>query len=100
MLYVIIAEDIPDSAAKRSAVRSVHMARMTQMQDSGKLVISGPCLASDHPDPATAGIYGSVIIAEFESLPSARAWAEADPYVKAGVWSKVEVRPFHKGFPR
>lgn len=100
MLYVLIAEDIPDSKARRDAARSTHMARMAQLQASGKLVISGPCLASDDPDPARAGIFGSVIIAEFESLQAAREWAEADPYVSAGVWCKLVVHPFHKGFPR
>lgn len=100
MLYVILAEDAPGSESARAAVRPTHMARMAQMQDSGKLVISGPRLASDHPDPVTAGIVGSVIIAEFESLRTARAWADADPYVAAGVWTKVTVQPFHKGYPR
>jgi uncharacterized protein YciI len=100
MLYVVIAEDIPHSKARRDVARSTHMARMAQLQESGRLVISGPCLASDDPDPATAGIFGSVIIAEFESLQAAREWAETDPYVAAGVWSKLRVHPFHKGFPR
>lgn len=100
MLYVILADDAAGSAAARTATRPTHMARMARMQDTGRLVISGPRLASDHPDPATAGIAGSVIIAEFESLQAARAWADADPYVAAGVWINVTVQPFHKGFPR
>jgi len=99
MLYVIIAEDDADPA-KRVSARAAHMERMSRMQDSGRLVISGPCLKSDRDDPATAGISGSVIIAEFETLGAARAWAEADPYAAAGAWSKVTVHPFHKGFPR
>ena len=100
MLYVIIAEDAADSPAKRPAARPAHMERMKRFQESGKLVISGPMLKSDNPDPAVAGIFGSVIIAEFDSLADAEAWASADPYVAAGAWSKVTVRPYHKGFGR
>ena len=100
MLYVILTEDVPDSSAKRKAARAAHMQRMSEMQDAGRIVISGPCLASDNPDPVSAGFWGSVIIAEFESLEAARTWADADPYVAGGVWSRVTVKPFHKGFPR
>jgi len=100
MLYVIITEDVPESSAKRAAARAAHMKRMAAMQTAGRIVISGPCLASENPDPAAAGILGSVIIAEFESLSAARSWADADPYVAGGVWAKVTVMPFHKGFPR
>lgn len=100
MLYAILAEDVPDSASKREVVRAAHMKRMSQMQAQGRIVISGPCLANDNPDPAAAGILGSVIIAEFDTLQAAKAWADADPYVAGGVWSKVRVMPFHKGFPR
>ena len=98
MLYAIIADDVAGSGATRAAVRPVHMARMAQLQNAGRLVISGPRLAADHPDPATAGIVGSLIIAEFDTLQAARSWAEADPYVAAGVWSNLLVQPFHKGF--
>ena len=100
MFYVILAEDAADSPAKRPAARPAHMERMKQFQATGKLVISGPMLKSDNPDPAVAGIAGSVIIAEFDSLSAAEAWANADPYVAAGAWSKVTVRPYHKGFGR
>lgn len=100
MLYAIIAEDIPESSAKREAARAAHMKRMAAMQAAGRIAISGPCLATENPDPAAAGIVGSVIIAEFESLEAARSWADADPYVAGGVWVKVKVMPFHKGFPR
>jgi len=100
MLYAILTEDVPNSSSKRAAARAAHMKRMSEMQDAGRIVISGPCLASDKPDPVAAGFWGSVIIAEFESLVAARAWADADPYVAAGVWSKVTVKPFQKGFPR
>ena len=99
MLYVVIAEDAADPA-KRAAARPAHMERMKQFQATGRLVISGPMLKSDNPAPAVAGVAGSVIIAEFESLAAAQAWANADPYVAAGAWSKVTVRPYHKGFGR
>ena len=98
MLYVIVAEDSADSPQRRPAARPAHMERMSKFQATGKLVISGPVLKTDHPDPAVAGIAGSVIIAEFESLAAAQAWANADPYVAAGAWSKVTVQPYHKGF--
>jgi uncharacterized protein len=100
MLYVVITEDVPDSRSKRAAAREAHMKRMTEMQDAGRLVVSGPCPAIDSPDPGPAGFSGSVIIAEFNSLEAAKVWVDADPYVAAGVWSKVTVKPFHKGFPR
>ena len=100
MLYVIVADDAPDSLARRAAVRARHYERMAAMQDAGRLVISGPCPAIDSPDPGPAGYAGSVIIAEFDSLAEAKAWIAQDPYVTTGVFSKVEVRPFRKGFPR
>jgi uncharacterized protein YciI len=100
MLYATLTEDVPDSSSKREAARAAHMKRMSQMQDAGRIIISGPCLATDSPDSLSAGFWGSVIIAEFESLQAARAWADADPYVAGGVWSKVTVKPFHKGFPK
>lgn len=100
MLYVILAEDAADSATRRPAARAAHMARMAEMQAAGRLVISGPRLAADDPDPAVAGITGSVIIAEFKSLAAAQAWADADPYVAAGAWRTVKAYPFHKGFPK
>lgn len=100
MLYAIIAEDVPDSLPKRAAARAAHMKRMSEMQEAGRLIVSGPCPAIDSPDPGPAGFSGSVIIAEFDSLEAANAWADADPYAAAGVWSKVTVKPFRKGFPR
>lgn len=100
MLYVIVAEDVPDSSAKRAAARDRHYERMTAMQDAGRLLISGPCPAIDSPDPGPAGYSGSVIIAEFDSLTAAKAWIAEDPYVTTGVFAKIAVRPFRKGFPR
>lgn len=99
MLYVILADDAPGSAAQRAAARAAHMSRMAQFQATGRLLVSGPRLVKDDPDPAAAGIAGSLIIAEFESLHAAREWAELDPYVAAGVWTNLRVQPFHKGFP-
>lgn len=100
MLYAIVAEDVAESLPKRAAARAAHMARMAEMQREGRLVISGPCPAIDSPDPGPAGFSGSIIIGEFESLAAARAWIDADPYVAAGVWSRITVKPFRKGFPK
>lgn len=99
MLYAINAEDTPDSLEKRLAARSAHLERLKALQQDGRLVLAGPCPAIDSPDPGPAGFSGSLIVAEFESLAAARAWAEADPYVTAGVYAKVIVKPFRKVFP-
>ena len=100
MLYAIITEDVPDSREKRAAARDAHMKRMTELQNAGRLIISGPCPAIDSPDPGPAGFSGSVIIAEFDSLQAANDWIAADPYVTSGVFADVTVKPFRKGFPR
>ena len=100
MLYAVIAEDVPNSRQKRAAVRDAHMERMAELQNAGRLIISGPCPAIDSPDPGPAGFSGSVIIAEFDSLEAAREWIAADPYVTSGVFANVTVKPFRKGFPR
>lgn len=100
ILYAIITEDVPNSREKRAAVHDAHMKRMTELQNAGRLIISGPCPAIDSPDPGPAGFSGSVIIAEFDSLEAAEAWIAADPYVTTGVFSSVTVKPFRKGFPR
>jgi uncharacterized protein YciI len=99
MLYAINAEDIPNSLEKRLAVRSAHLERLQALQQDGRLILAGPCPAIDSPDPGLAGFSGSLIVAEFESLPAARAWAEADPYVTAGVYATVTVKPFKKVLP-
>jgi uncharacterized protein len=99
MLYVITTEEAPNSLPRRTAAREAHMARMAGMQAEGRIVVSGPCPTIDSPDPGPAGYSGSVIIAEFDSLQAARAWVDEDPYVAAGIWTKVSVRPFRKGFP-
>ncbi|MCG9079126.1 YciI family protein [Laribacter hongkongensis] len=99
MLYVISGEDQPDSLTSRLAARPEHLARLSALQDAGRLLVAGPCPAIDNPDPGPAGFSGSIIIAEFDSLADAQAWAAADPYVAAGVYARVDVRPFRKVFP-
>lgn len=99
MLYAIIGEDVADSLEKRKSVRDKHIARLQQLQDEGRMVLAGPNPAIDSADPGPAGFSGSIIIAEFESLDSAQAWADADPYIEAGVYAKVTVKPFKQVFP-
>ena len=99
MLYVIIGEDTPGTLEQRLAARPEHLARLQALQAEGHLIIAGPCPAIDSPDPGPAGFSGSIIIAEFASLVAAQAWAEADPYVAAGVYQKVTVKPFKKALP-
>lgn len=99
MWYAIIGQDIPDSMAKRQAVRPEHLARLQTLQAQGRLLLAGPFPAVDAEDPGTAGYTGSLIVAEFASLPDAQAWADADPYVAGGVYSQVSVKPFRKALP-
>ncbi len=99
MFYVIIGEDRPGTLDQRMAARPDHVARLQALQAEGRLLLAGPCPAIDSPDPGPAGFSGSVIIAEFSSLEAARAWADADPYVAAGVYEKVTVKPFKKVLP-
>ncbi len=99
MLYLIVGEDTPNSLEKRLSVRPEHVARLQARQAEGRLVLAGPFPAVDAPDPGPAGFTGSAIVAEFASLAEAQTWAEADPYVAAGVYGKVVVRPFKKVLP-
>jgi uncharacterized protein len=99
MLYTIFGNDIPDSSEKRTAARPAHLARLRALQDEGRLLLAGPFPAVDAVDPGMAGFTGSLIVAEFASLAAAQAWADADPYVAAGVYTQVAVRPFKKVFP-
>lgn len=99
MFYVIIGEDRAGTLDKRLAVRPDHVARLQALQGEGRLLLAGPCPAIDSPDPGPAGFSGSLIVAEFESLDAAKAWADADPYVAAGVYQKVTVKPFKKVLP-
>ena len=100
MLYVIVGEDVPSSLDKRLSARPAHLQRLTDLQETGKLLIAGPFPAIDSIDPGPAGFSGSLIVAEFASLPAAQAWADADPYVAAGVYANVSVKPFKKVFPQ
>lgn len=99
MLYVIIGEDHPNSLAKRLAARPAHLERLQALQTQGHLVLAGPNPAIDSADPGEAGFTGSLIVAEFESLAAAEAWANADPYLAAGVYQQVSVKPFKKVLP-
>ena len=99
MLYVIIAEDSPNSLDKRLANRPAHLARLTELQNEGRLVLAGPMPAIDSVDPGPAGFTGSLIVAEFNDLESAKNWANADPFVDAGVYISVTVKPFRKTLP-
>ncbi|MEQ6970576.1 YciI family protein [Pectobacterium polaris] len=98
MLYVIYAEDNADSLAKRLSVRPDHLVRLQALRDQGRLITAGPLPAIDSEDPGQAGFSGSVIIAEFTSLDEATTWANADPYIAAGVYKHVSVKPFKKVF--
>ncbi len=99
MWYAIEGFDGEDVLAQRLAARPQHLARLTALQDDGRLLVAGPCPAIDAEDPGPAGFSGSIVIAEFESLEAARAWADADPYSACGVYARVEVRPFRKVLP-
>jgi uncharacterized protein YciI len=99
MLYVIIGEDNENSLEKRLQVRPRHLERLNALRDEGRLILAGPFPAIDSPDPGPAGFTGSMIVAEFESLAAAQAWADADPYLAEGVYKRVSVRPFRKTLP-
>ena len=99
MWYAIWATDTPDSLEKRIATRPSHLARITQLHEAGRLLLAGPLPAIDSLDPGPAGFSGSLIVAEFTDLSTAKAWAEADPFVNAGVYKNVTVKPFRKTLP-
>jgi len=99
MLYMIVGEDRPGSLEQRLAARPEHLARLQALQAEGRLLLAGPCPAIDSPDPGAAGFSGSLIVAEFASLDAAQAWADVDPYIAAGVYQKVTVKPFKKALP-
>ena len=100
MLYAIIGEDVPESLKKRLSVRPAHLERLQTLQKAGKLVLAGPNPAVDSNDSGSAGFTGSLIVAEFDTLQQAQAWADADPYVAAGVYAQVVVKPFKQVFPQ
>ncbi len=99
MLYSIVAVDKPDSLSARKQARPAHLDRLHALQDEGRLVLAGPHPAIDSPDPGDAGFSGSLIVAEFPDLAAAQAWADADPYSRAGVYVTVTVKPFKQVFP-
>ena len=99
MLYAIVGQDIPDSLNPRLAARPAHLERLHALQQSGHLLLAGPFPALDSNDPGPAGFTGSLIVAEFDSLDAAQAWADADPYIAAGVYASVSVKPFKKVLP-
>ena len=99
MWYAIIAEDAPNSLEKRMNARPQHLARLTELQSQGRLLLAGPFPAIDSVDPGSAGFSGSLIVAEFIDLAAAKTWAEADPFVSAGVYMHVTVKPFRKTLP-
>jgi len=99
MFYVIRGTDVPNSLDQRKSARPAHIARLEQLRDAGRLLLCGPFPAIDAEDPGAAGYTGSLIVAEFDSLEDARSWAQADPYVAAGVYATVDVTPFRKTMP-
>jgi len=99
MFYVINGTDVEQSLERRLAVRAAHLARLQQLRTEGRLLLAGPYPAIDSTDPGLAGFTGSLIVAEFDSLDDAQAWANADPYIEAGVYAGVTVKPFRKVLP-
>lgn len=99
MLYMICATDVADSLEKRLAARPDHLARLETLKDEGRLIMAGPFPAIDSADPGPAGFTGSLVVAEFASLDAAQTWADADPYVAAGVYDNVVVKPYKKVLP-
>lgn len=99
MWYAIEGYDRSGTLAARLASRPAHLARLLALRDGGRLLVAGPCPAIDAEDPGPAGFSGSIVIAQFDSLHAARAWADADPYVEAGVYERVDVRPFRAVLP-
>jgi uncharacterized protein len=99
MFYAIRGTDVPNSLDLRKSARPAHVARLELLRDAGRLLLAGPFPAIDAEEPGQAGYTGSLIVAEFDSLEDARAWAQADPYVAAGVYAAVDVLPFRKTMP-
>ena len=99
MLYAIIASDIPDTLSKRLDARPAHLARLEALKNAGRLILAGPHPAIDSYDPGEAGFTGSLVVAEFDTLQEAQDWADNDPYITAGVYDKVVVKPFKKVLP-
>ena len=99
MLYAIISEDKPGTLERRLAARSQHLERLNALMQEGRLLLAGPHPAIDSNDPGEAGFSGSLVVAEFASLDDAQSWADADPYITAGVYAQLTVKPFRKVLP-
>ena len=99
MWFAIVGTDVPDSLDRRKSARPGHLARLEQLKSEGRLLLAGPFPAIESEDPGPAGFTGSLIIAEFASQADAQRWADADPYVAAGVYAGVEVKPFRQTLP-
>lgn len=99
MIYAIISQDVANSLNKRKSAREAHLERLQQLKNEGRLLLAGPHPAIDSDNPGEAGFTGSLIVAEFDSLEAAQAWADADPYIAAGVYQQIVVKPFKKVLP-
>ena len=99
MLYAFISQDKPGTLDKRLAARPAHVERLQALKNEGRLILAGPHSAIDSEDPGEAGFTGSLVVAEFDSIEDARQWADTDPYVSAGVYENVVVKPFKKVLP-
>lgn len=99
MYYAIISEDVPNSLESRLAARPAHLKRLQDLNDEGRILLAGPHPAIDSEDPGEAGFTGSLVVAEFDSLAEAQSWADADPYILAGVYQSVIVKPYKKVLP-
>jgi len=99
MYYAVLSEDVPNSLPLRQQVRPLHLARLEELKQQNRLLLAGPHPAIDAENPGEAGFSGSLVVAQFASLEEARAWADADPYVSAGVYQKVTVKPFKPVLP-
>jgi len=99
MLYAFISQDAADTLEQRMAARPEHLKRLAQLRDEGRLILAGPHPAIDSDDPGPAGFTGSLVVAEFDSLEDARQWADTDPYLAAGVYEQLSVKPFKKVLP-
>ena len=99
MLYAIISEDVTNSLSQRKQARPAHLERLNALQQQGRLILAGPHPAIDSDDPGEAGFSGSLVVAKFTDLVAAQSWADSDPYIEAGVYAKVVVKPFKKVLP-
>ncbi len=99
MLYMILGRDAEDSLERRATAREPHLARLRALADEGRLIVAGPLPGIDAEDPGPAGFEGSLVVAEFDDLAAARAWADADPYIQSGAWTGAEVKPFKMVLP-